>query len=108
MLSVYIPPPPNQLLNGCTNFCETWYVCHDFSANPSHQLYLCVPPIFARHWLGKHVPAATNTRSTIEERVVFYADRVISKGSRRLFYIFFPVFSVEVINIHHITTITLF
>jgi hypothetical protein len=28
---------------------------------------LCIPPIFARQWLGKHGPAAMNTQATIEE-----------------------------------------
>jgi hypothetical protein len=53
--------------------------------NPSHQcVFLHVyPPIVARQWLDKHVPAAMNThnKSRIVERVVFYTVRVVSKES---------------------------
>jgi hypothetical protein len=58
--------------------------------NPSHQSvgFPVYPPIVTRQWLGKHVPAATNTRThnnrRIVGRVVFYAVRVVSKESRRL------------------------
>jgi hypothetical protein len=46
---------------------------------------MCISPIVARQWLGKHVPVATNTRSSrrIVVRVIFYAIRVVSKESRR-------------------------
>jgi hypothetical protein len=32
--------------------------------NPSHSpcIYMCIPLMIARQWLGKHVSAATNTR----------------------------------------------
>jgi hypothetical protein len=41
------------------------------------------PPFGARQRLGKHVPAATNTRwnRRIIERVIFYTARVLSKDS---------------------------
>jgi hypothetical protein len=41
----------------------------------------CIPPFDARHWLGRHVPAATNTRNTrrIVGRVIFSAVGVLSK-----------------------------
>jgi hypothetical protein len=44
---------------------------------------MCIPPpIVVRQRLGKHIPAATNTRNDgIVGRVVFYADRVLSKES---------------------------
>jgi hypothetical protein len=54
--------------------------------NPCHQSMY--PPIVARQRLGKNFTAATNTHATVEElfgRVVFYAIRVVSKESRRLF-----------------------
>jgi hypothetical protein len=42
-----------------------------------------IPPFGARQRLGKHVPAANNTRNnkTISGRVIFYAVRVLSKVS---------------------------
>jgi hypothetical protein len=47
---------------------------------------MCIPLIFARQRLGKHVPVAINTRKNrrIVGRVVFYAVRVVSKESTRL------------------------
>jgi hypothetical protein len=44
---------------------------------------MCIPPIVARQRLGKHVPAATNTRNSrrIDGRVIVYAVRVLSKES---------------------------
>jgi hypothetical protein len=52
--------------------------------NLSH-LYV-YPPIVARQRLGQNVTAATNIRSnrTVVERVVVYAVRIASKGSRVL------------------------
>jgi hypothetical protein len=57
----------------------------EYFINPSHQsvcLYM-QPPIIAEKRLGKHVPAATNTRNNkiIIRRIVFYAARVVSKES---------------------------
>jgi hypothetical protein len=46
---------------------------------------MCIHPIVARHRVGRHVPASTNTRN--HRRIgggVFYAVRVLSKESRRL------------------------
>jgi hypothetical protein len=44
---------------------------------------MCIPPSVARQRLGKHVPAAKNTRKNkiIVGRVIFYAVRVLSKES---------------------------
>jgi hypothetical protein len=57
--------------------------------NPSHQsvsVYVS-RPILARQRLGKHVPAATNTRNNrrIVAWVVFYAVRVVSHKSQWVF-----------------------
>jgi hypothetical protein len=74
--------------------------------NPSHQswcLYVypfyrcngsvkCIPAIVARQWIGKHVPAATNKRNNwiIVGPVIFFAARVLSKGSM-WFWLCFPL-----------------
>jgi hypothetical protein len=57
--------------------------------NASHLsvcLYLYPPPFGDRQRLGKHVPAAVNTRNNrkIVGRVNFYAVRVLSKESQRV------------------------
>jgi hypothetical protein len=58
--------------------------------NPSHQsvcLYVHPPPrIVAKQRLGRNIPVATNTcnNKTTVRCVVFYAVRVVSKGSTRL------------------------
>jgi hypothetical protein len=77
--------PPYQRLNAWTNFYETWYVYHGTWAQLNGVLHKslppvcvslcvslisllgkcsvkCIPPFIARQRLGKHVPAATNTR----------------------------------------------
>jgi hypothetical protein len=43
----------------------------------------CIPPFGPRQRLGKHVPAATNTRNNRRNvgRVILYAVRVLSKES---------------------------
>jgi hypothetical protein len=48
-----------------------------------------LPPVVDRQQLGKNVTAAMNTHITIDELlvgVVFYAVRVVSEESRRLFF----------------------
>jgi hypothetical protein len=48
---------------------------------------VCIPPqIVSQQRLGKHFPAATNTRNNrrVVRRVVFNAVRVVSKERRRL------------------------
>jgi hypothetical protein len=98
--------PPYQLLNAWTNLYETRYVYHGNWAHfngvlrkslPSVSVSVCVsllsllgkgsvkyiPHFIARQRLGKHVPAATNTRNNrrIVGRVIFYAVCVLSKES---------------------------
>jgi hypothetical protein len=74
---------------------ETWYVYHGTWAHlngihhtslPSVCFCICIPPILATQWLGKHVPAATIIRNNrrIVERVFFYTVHVLSKEIRRI------------------------
>jgi hypothetical protein len=45
-------------------------------------MLICVYPVVARQWLGRHIPAATNTsknRRSVGD-VVFYAVRVYQTG----------------------------
>jgi hypothetical protein len=104
-VSVY---PPYKLLNAWTNLYEIWNVrlYHDTWAHLSGVLHKslpsvcvsvcvsllllqgsgsvkCIPPYDARKRLGKHVPAATNTRNNrrIVGCVISYAVRVLSKES---------------------------
>jgi hypothetical protein len=97
---------PCQLLNAWTNLYETWHVYHGNWAHlggvlhkslPSVCVSVCVsllsllgngsvkclPPFGARQRLGKHVPAATNTRysRSIVGRVMFCTVHVVSKES---------------------------
>jgi hypothetical protein len=100
------PPPPHQDLNAWINLYETWYVYHGTWSHLNGGLHKslpsvcmsicmsllsllgngsvkCVPHNVARQRLGKHVPAATNTRDNrrIVGRVIFYAVRVLLKES---------------------------
>jgi hypothetical protein len=73
--------------------------------NPYHQsvCQICISPIVARQRLGKHVPAATNTRNNrrIVGRVVLYAIRVVAKESipriiPRNYYVIYSPFSSNI------------
>jgi hypothetical protein len=82
MLSVCLSVRHYQLSNTWTNVSETWYVCHDTWARPNGVQHKSLPSVcvsvsllsflgkgsvnciffVTRQRLGKHVPAATNTR----------------------------------------------
>jgi hypothetical protein len=55
------------------------------------------PPIVAREQLGKHAPAATNTRNNrrIVEGVVFYAVHVVLKGDLWVYELLEASFSMR-------------
>jgi hypothetical protein len=58
-------------------------VCVSFISLKGNISVKCSPPFIARQQLGKHVPAATNTRNNrrIVGRVIFYSVRVLPKKS---------------------------
>jgi hypothetical protein len=103
-VSVY--HPTHQPQNTSTNHSETWYVYHGTWAHLNGVLHKsipsvcvsvcvsllsllgkgfvkCIPPLVFRQQLGKHVPAAMNTRSNrgIVGRIIFFAVRSSSKES---------------------------
>jgi hypothetical protein len=56
-------------------------VCVSLLSLPGNDSFKCIHPFGARQQLGKHIPAATNTRYNrrIVGRVVFYPVRILSK-----------------------------
>jgi hypothetical protein len=83
---------PYQIVNAWTNLTDTRLVYRGawahLNGKPHKSLpSVCVPvfvfPIVARQRLGKHVPAATNSRNNrrIVGRFDFYMTRVLSKNS---------------------------
>jgi hypothetical protein len=105
---------PNQSIWNFVCIHAPEHISVAYLINPFHQsVCMCMRSIVARRWLGKHVPAATNTRNSMRivgrlclcillsllginsvktfprqrriiRGVVFFEVRVVSKESRRL------------------------
>jgi hypothetical protein len=71
---------------------------------------MCIPLIFARQRLGKHVLAVWNTRNVrrIVWRVAFYAARVISRESRfvlsRISYLYSALCTRKIAKMHPLSS----